>query len=151
MSLNEEVEMLRKITLFSKVDPPKLKLLAFASERITFDSGQALCVQGDPGDSAFIIMEGSADVLVDTPKGPLTVASVGKSDIVGEIAILCDVPRTATVKATSRLIALRISKDLFYQMVNEFPQMAVQIMRELAMRLDRSNRKLREAMSRAPG
>lgn len=151
MSLNEEVEMLRKIPLFGKVDPSKLKLLAFASERIVFDAGQDLCRQGDPGDSAFIIMEGGADVLVDTPKGPITVASMGKSDIVGEIAILCDVPRTATVKATSKLTALKISKDLFYQMVNEFPQMAVQVMRELAMRLDRSNRKLREAMSRQPG
>lgn len=151
MSLNEEVEMLRKIPLFGKVDPSKLKLLAFASERIVFDVGQDLCRQGDPGDSAFIIMDGSADVLVDTPKGAITVANMGKSDIVGEIAILCDVPRTATVKATSKLTALKISKDLFYQMVNEFPQMAVQVMRELAMRLDRSNRKLREAMSRAPG
>jgi len=151
MSLNEEVEMLRKIPLFGKVDPSKLKLLAFASERIVFDAGQDLCRQGDPGDSAFIIMDGSADVLVDTPKGAITVANMGKSDIVGEIAILCDVPRTATVKATSKLTALKISKDLFYQMVNEFPQMAVQVMRELAMRLDRSNRKLREAMSRAPG
>ncbi|MBM3554238.1 MAG: cyclic nucleotide-binding domain-containing protein [Alphaproteobacteria bacterium] len=151
MSLNEEVELLRKITLFGKIEPAKLKLLAFASERIVYDGGQALCVQGETGDAAYIIMEGAADVIVETPKGPLTVASLGKNDIVGEIAILCDVPRTATVQAKERLIALKISKDLFYRMVNEFPQMAVEIMRELAMRLDRANRRLREAVAKASG
>ena len=151
MSLNEEVDILRKITLFSKVDPAKLKLLAFASERMVFDAGQALCVQGDSGDSAYIIMEGEADIIVATPKGPLIVASIGKNAIVGEIAILCDVPRTATVQAKTKLVALKIAKDLFYRMVNEFPQMAVEIMRELAMRLDGANRKLREAISRPPG
>lgn len=149
MSLNEEVELLRNIPLFSKIEPSKLKLLAFTSERLTYGEGQDLVVQGDIGDSAYIIVAGSADVILQTPDGPLKVASVGKNDIIGEIAILCDVPRTATVRASSEVTTLRISKELFFQLVNEFPQMAVEIMRELASRLDRANAKLREAVSAA--
>ena len=149
MSLNEEVELLRNIPLFSKIEPSKLKLLAFTSERLTYGDGQDLVVQGDMGDSAYIIVAGTADIIVETPDGPLTVASVGKNDIIGEIAILCDVPRTATVRASSEVTTLRISKELFFQLVNEFPQMAVEIMRVLALRLDIATKKLREAMSAA--
>lgn len=145
MSLNEEVELLRNIPMFARIEPSKLKLLAFTSERLTFQSGQDLCVQGGDGDSAFIIIEGDADVIVDSPNGPLTVAAMGRNDVVGEIAILCDVPRTATVRATTDLTALKISKDLFFRLVTEFPQMAVEIMRVLATRLNVTTAQLLQA------
>ena len=142
MSLNEEVELLRNIPMFANIEPSKLKLLAFTSERMTFKSGDTLFKQGEAGDSAYVIIGGEANVIVDTPKGPLTVAKLKRNDIVGEIAILCDVPRTATVQAASKLEAMVIAKDLFFRLVMEFPQMAVEIMRELARRLDATNRKL---------
>ncbi len=142
MSLTEEVELLRNIPLFARIEPSKLKLLAFTSERLTFHPGQDLMVQGDIGDAAYIIIDGNADVIVNTPNGPLTVANAGKNDFVGEIAILCDVPRTATVKAQGELTALKISKDLFFRLVGEFPQMAVEIMRVLALRLEKMTSQL---------
>ena len=147
MSLAEEVALLRKIPLFSNVEESKLKLLAFTSERMVFNPGDVLFNQDQMGDAAYIIMEGRADVIVNTPNGPLTVAQVGKNDFVGEIAILCDVPRTATVKASSELVTLCISKELFFRLVTEFPQMAVEIMRVLAQRLEKTTRQLREAVT----
>ena len=142
MSLNEEVGLLRNIPMFANIEPSKLKLLAFTSERMAFKDGDFLFRQGEQGDSAYVIIGGEADVIVDTPNGPLTVAKLKRNDIVGEIAILCDVPRTATVKAASKLEAMVIAKDLFFRLIMEFPQMAVEIMRELARRLDATNRKL---------
>ncbi|MEZ5668219.1 MAG: Crp/Fnr family transcriptional regulator [Alphaproteobacteria bacterium] len=148
MSLQEEVELLRRIPLFAKLEPSKLKLLAFTSERLSFDRGQALFRQGDPGDAAYIIIDGAAAVEVDSPSGPIRVATLGRNDFVGEIAILCDVPRTATVIADSDVVTLRISKDLFFRLITEFPQMAVEIMRELAHRLELTTANLREVMNR---
>jgi CRP/FNR family transcriptional regulator, cyclic AMP receptor protein len=145
MSLNEEVELLRGVPLFAKIEPSKLKLLAFTSERLTFAANQVLFNQGDIGDAAYVIIDGQADVVVQTPNGPLTVAKVGKNAFVGEIAILIDVPRTATIRATTRLETLKISKDLFFRLVKEFPEMAVEIMRELARRLEAMNVRLAEA------
>ncbi len=145
MSLNEEVEILRNIPIFSKIEPSKLKLLAFTSERITFQADQAIVQQGEAGDSMYIIVEGSADVIVDTISGPLTVATFGNNDFFGETAILCDVPRTATVQAKSELIALRIAKELFFRLGTEFPQMAFEVMREIALRLDRTTNELQQA------
>ncbi len=135
MSIEQEVEILRKIPLFANIDSAKLKLMCFASQRLTFTAGQSLCDQGDAGESAFIIIEGDADIVVQN-NGPLVVAQVGKNDIIGEIAILCDVPRTASVVATSELTALEITKDLFFRMVTDFPEMGVEIMRVLAHRLE---------------
>jgi CRP/FNR family transcriptional regulator, cyclic AMP receptor protein len=151
MSLNEEVELLRNIPIFARIEPAKLKLLAFASERITYSDGQELFSEGDPGDAAYIIMEGEAEVIVGGPAAPIKVATMKRNDIVGEIAILCDVPRTATVRAVGTLVTLKIAKDLFYRLVTEFPQMAVEIMRELAHRLERMNVQLRETYARQAG
>lgn len=147
MSLNEEVELLRNIPLFAKLEPSKLKLLAFTSERITYEADQVLFRQGDVGDAAYIIIEGAAKVLVDTDQGEIEVAALGRNDIVGEIAILCDVPRTATVKASAKTVTLRITKDLFFRLVAEFPEMSVEIMRELASRLEHTTQQLREALA----
>ena len=149
MSLNEEVELLRNIPMFANIEPSKLKLLAFTSERLTFSEGDYLFSQGDSGDAAFIIVDGEADVMIDTPDGPLTVAHFRKNDIVGEIAILTDVPRTATVRASTRLETMVISKELFFRLVMEFPQIAVEIMRELAKRLEATNARLRTLSSHA--
>ena len=145
MALNEEVEALRAIPLFQRIEASKLRLLAFTSERVRFQPGDLVVEEGDIGDAAYIVLEGAAEVLVETPQGPLKVAEVGRNDIVGEIAILIDVPRTATVRTTEAMTALRISKELFFRLVAEFPQMAVEIMRELAQRLDRTTNDLREA------
>lgn len=146
MSLEEEVKLLRKIPLFANIEPSKLKLLAFTSERLSFEPEQVLFSQGDMGDAAYIIIDGEADIIIDTSGGPIIVATAKRNDIIGEIAILCDVPRTATVRAKSDLVTLVISKELFFRMVAEFPQMAVEIMRELAQRLENTNTKLREAL-----
>jgi CRP-like cAMP-binding protein len=145
MSIKEETEALKRIPLFSKLDPAKLKLLAFMSQRLSFEPGQAVFAQGDPGDAAYIVLDGEAAILIDTPGGAVEIARLTRNQIVGEIAILCDVPRTAHVRAAGD--CLKIEKDDFMALVNEFPSMGVEIMRELARRLDKTNQQLRQAMS----
>jgi CRP-like cAMP-binding protein len=149
MTLHQDVEALRKIPFFAKIEPAKLKLLAFTSEHVEFGAGDAVCRQGETGDAAYIVLEGAAEVLVDTPSGTLKVATLGPNDIVGEIAILCDVPRTATVRATTdRVVTLKISKDGFFNLVTQFPQVGVEIMHELASRLHQTTQSLTELSTR---
>lgn len=138
MGLDEEVRLLKEIPLFSKIEPSKLKFLAFTSRRMTFGEGQYLFHQGDPGDAAYIIIDGDVDVLIEGPEGEIPITRLGKYDLVGEIAIIVDVPRTASVRAVGELTTLVISKELFSRMLAEFPQIAVEIMRELALRLERT-------------
>jgi CRP-like cAMP-binding protein len=117
------------------------------SERVAFDPGMRLFRQGDPGDAAYLIIAGEAEVVAETPAGPLVLATLGANEIVGEMAILGNVPRAATVRAKGRLTTLRISKEPFMRMVREFPSMAVAMMQELAERLAATNNQLSAAQA----
>jgi CRP/FNR family transcriptional regulator, cyclic AMP receptor protein len=139
MSLKREYEMLRRVPIFAGIEPAKLKLLAFMCERVGFDPGNRLMQQGDAADAAYLIVDGHAEVILETPSGPLIMATVGANEIVGEVGILGNAPRAATVRAKDRLTALRIPKEAFMRMVRECPTIAVSIMQELAQRLHRSN------------
>lgn len=146
--LNEEVRALRQVPLFAGVSPNRLKLLAFSSERVSYRPGDALCLQGDVGDAAFVILSGRAEVLVDSPKGQSRVAEVADNAVVGEIAILCETPRTATVKATTQVEALRIGKENFVKLMTDFPETTIEVMRVLAERLTRTTAELAAARAR---
>lgn len=145
MLLKDEVGMLRKVPLFSGVEPAKLKLLAFTSDRVSYSAGQVLFSQGDEGDAAYVILSGTADILVQSETGEIKVAELEPNAIVGEIAILCDVSRTATVRAAEPLEALRIRKDHFLRLLREFPEMTVEIVRVLANRLSHTTAELIDA------
>jgi CRP/FNR family transcriptional regulator, cyclic AMP receptor protein len=147
MLLKDEVDLLRKVPLFAHLDPAKLKLLAFTSTRASFKPGQELFHQGDEGDAAYLILSGEADVVADTPSGEVPVATVGQNAIIGEIAILCEVPRTASVRAVSQLETLKIEKEHFLRLIREFPDMGVEIMRELGQRLTKTTAELSQARS----
>ena len=145
MTIETEVQSLRQVSMFREIDPAKLKLLAFTSERAVFQAEEILFHQGDAADSAYIIVAGEVAIDVESPGGGSTrVAKLGKDQIVGEIGILADVPRTATVTATSPTTTLKISKELFFRMVSDFPTMAVEVMRVLAHRMETTNALLRQ-------
>ena len=149
MSLQQEFEVLRRVPFFAdaNIDPARLKLLAFLSERVNYHDGDILCRQGEAGDTAYLIIEGAVDIILEGPEGPLIVATLGANEIVGEMSILTGALRAATVRAKGKLVALRIAKEPFMRMVREFPTMAVSIMQELAHRVEANNNQLRAALS----
>ena len=143
MTLTEEVAALKKHPFFEKIDSSRLKLLAFASERQSFLTDQFLVREGEIGACAYLILHGRAEVLFQTEHGFFKVGEVGKNDVVGEISILCDVPRLASIRALTEIDALKISKDVFLSMAHEFPDMALEIIRVLGSRLDHSSRMIK--------
>lgn len=142
MTLDAEVSSLRQVPMFRDIDPSRLKLLAFTSEHVQFSKGQRLFAQGDAADAAYVILDGRADVVLANPTGAVKVAELGRNDLVGEMGILSDAPRSATVVATEPSSVLRIDKRVFFELLNQFPQMSIAIMRELANRLERTNAQL---------
>ena len=142
MTLETEVQSLRQVPMFRDVDPARLKLLAFTSERVQFAGGQRFFSQGNPSNAAYVILDGRASVLLNTPGGDIQVAELGSNALVGEMGILSDTPRSATIMAAERTTALRIDKRVFLELLAQFPQMSLAIMRELAKRLERTNAQL---------
>lgn len=142
MSLQEELEAIKRIPLFSKVDGARLKLLAFASDRLTFADGQFFFHAGDQCDGAYVILEGEAEVLAGEANA--LVAKLGPNDLIGEIGMICNKPRSAGVRALGDVTVLRIPTDVFMPMLTEFPAMAMEVAVELAHRLDRTTQQLAE-------
>jgi CRP-like cAMP-binding protein len=143
VSLEQEFELIRRVPIFSTIDPAMLKLLCFSSDRLTYEEGQLMFRAGDPPDSAYIVLEGAVDISVPTPKGPLIVNTLGRNDVIGEIGIFGDVPRTATATARTRLEVLRISRDVFVNVIRGNPDAAIALIRILADRLARTTAQLR--------
>lgn len=135
MSLATEVELIRHVPVFSAIGPAKQKLLCFSSDRLTFEAGQVMFREGDAADAAYVVIDGTVEITVQTPGGPLLVNTLGQSDVVGEAAIFGDVPRTATATAKTRVEALRVCKDLFLELVRDNADAAMQLNRILATRL----------------
>jgi len=138
--LGQDVELLASIPFFAGLDRSKLKLLAFASERQKLEAGEVLFNQGDLGDAAFVTVEGNFDILVSTPEGPVKVASAASGDVIGELALLCDAPRTATLRAVDNVTVLQIAKDVFLQLVHDNAEIGANLTRVIAGRLEKMMR-----------
>lgn len=148
--LNTEVDLLRRVPLFAGIEPARLKLLAYTSDVVTYRESQVLFKRGDVGDAAYVIIKGDAEVIVPSGGSEIPIAVLHDGDFVGEIAILCDTPRNATVRAKSELKALRIRKEPFFELLHQFPEMAVEMTRLLAERLTRTTAELVEAKRQLP-
>jgi len=128
---------LRKIPLFRRLNESNLQLLAFTSETRVYRPGES-----EQSDEAYIILTGRVGVEVDTGTGPSEVAQLGKNELIGEIAVLCGTARSATVVAIEEVRVLRIDKSTFFRLMREFPEIAEEVMRVLALRLERTTREL---------
>jgi CRP-like cAMP-binding protein len=147
MSLEQEVELIRQFPIFAKIQPAMQKLLCFSAERLTYAPAQVIFKAGDMGDAAYIVIDGKVEITVPSPAGAIVVNTLGRNDIIGEIAIFGDVPRTATAIAQSRVEALKISKELFTKIIRENPDAALELIRVLAGRLANTTAQLSRTMS----
>ena len=138
MDLTTEAEMLHKVPMFSNLELSKLKLLAFTSELCTFDGGEVLFEAGDAADSAYVIMEGEVEIVVETGAGPVVEGVLGPNELFGELGVLTNSPRSATIRARDGLVALRISDEMFLKLLAENPEAALDVMRQLSDKLVRS-------------
>src|SRR5690606_24435016 len=133
MTIEDEIRTLQQIPMFRDLDASKLKLMAFAGQRITCRKGDLLFEEGDPPDAVYIILDGEGEVVL---------ARLGRNELIGEIGVLCNKCRNARIVASSDVQALRIEKMTFMQIVQQVPKLAMAIIRELSERLEHANERL---------
>jgi MFS family permease len=113
----EELRLLRANPLFSPLSAPVIESLAAALQPEAHVAGEIIVRQGDPGDRYFLLDRGAARVEVD---GRL-VSTLGPGDGFGEIALLRDVPRTATVQAIDDVGVFSLARDQFLAALTGVP------------------------------
>ena len=130
-----DIAVVRALPLFAGVDAARLKLLVFTSRRLLFPKGGVLLRQGDPSDSAYVIIEGVVEAQWESAEGRVALNQIGKNSIVGELGIVSQAPRSATVRAVTDVVALRIRGDVLLSLIAEFPDIALAIMRDQTRRM----------------
>jgi serine phosphatase RsbU (regulator of sigma subunit) len=98
--------------------------------------------QGEAGDCAYLVLDGALDVIVETPIGEVVMATLGPQQIVGEIAVFSQVPRTATVRARADSELLKLSRAAIGKVIAKHPEAAIGLLAALGRRVAALNRPL---------
>ena len=126
-----KVQALKRAPLFEGLSKKELTDLARVTEDLEVPAGDVLCKEGETGQEFFVIVDGETDI---TSKGK-RVAARGGGDFVGEIALLEDTTRTATVTAKTPLRVFVLTGQDFRRLVRENPGVEQKVMRALARRV----------------
>jgi HEAT repeat protein/predicted MFS family arabinose efflux permease len=136
ISLMERVLFLRRVPLFADLQPAELKQVASIAQERLFSDGEAICRQGEAGEEMFIVISGEARVVVETEGGQSRdLARRRPGEVVGEMAIITQEPRMASVLAAGPVRLLSIDRRSFEGMLRERPETGLAVMRVLSQRL----------------
>jgi CRP/FNR family transcriptional regulator, cyclic AMP receptor protein len=126
-----KVELLRGVPLFAGCSKSELQQIASLADELDLGEGATLSREGERGREFIVVAEGTVRV---TRNGK-TVRDLGSGDFIGEIALVADVPRTATVTATSPVRLLVVTDRAFRSVLDQMPSIATKVLQSLGERL----------------
>lgn len=122
MTPGDVLEALRSVELFARLDETVLAQLASVVRPRTYNKGQLVFVEGDPGDSLLVLVSGSVTVFRTAPSGERAgLAVLEPPEVLGEVSLLDGAPRSASVEATAATIALALSRAEFLALLRSQP------------------------------
>jgi CRP/FNR family transcriptional regulator, cyclic AMP receptor protein len=128
---NAKVELIKRVPLFSHCSKKELGLIARIADEIDLPEGKTLMREGDRGREFFVLVEGSAEVRRANRK----VSTLGGGDFFGEIALVSQRPRTATVTTTSPARTLVVTEQSFRSLLDRAPDVQRKVLQALADRV----------------
>jgi CRP-like cAMP-binding protein len=129
---NDATQLLQRVPLFSGLDPRELETIARTVHERTFEAGDTVAQQGEGGVGFFVIRDGEAKVEIDGNE----IRRLGPGDHFGEIALIAEGPRTATVTAESQLRCYGLTPWEFRPLVQTNASIAWKLLQALAKRLE---------------
>jgi CRP/FNR family transcriptional regulator, cyclic AMP receptor protein len=129
--MDTKIELLKQVPLFAGCSKRELQQISHLADEVRVPAGYALTNEGASGHELVVIVDGAADVRRRGRK----VNTVGSGDFVGEIALVADVPRTATVTTTEPSHALVLTRRDFRGLMKRVPSIQAKVLEALASRL----------------
>jgi len=134
----DKTELLARVPLFQDLSKKELSALAGAAKEVSHPAGAVLATEGEQGLGFFLIVDGTAKVTVNGR----TRRKLGPGDSFGEISLLDEGPRTATVTAETAIQLLGITSWVFKRVITANPQVAMKMLKTLASILRSSSREV---------
>ena len=128
---NAKVELIRSVPLFSHCSKKELAAIASQADELALPEGRVLVRQGERGREFVVMIDGTADVHRDGRR----INQLGPGEFLGEIALLSDAPRTATVTTTSQVRILVLTDAAFKRVTTELPAVLRKLLTALSERL----------------
>jgi CRP/FNR family transcriptional regulator, cyclic AMP receptor protein len=126
-----KVDLISRVPLFAGCSKKELGMIANLADLIEFPEGKTLMKEGQSGFEFFILVEGGVRV----SGGERQLRDLAPGDWVGEIALIANVPRTATVVTTSPLRALVLTRGAFSQLIGDVPSISAKVLAALGERI----------------
>jgi putative ABC transport system ATP-binding protein len=140
----ERVFLLQGAELFRRVPIQDLVVIAQLCQEVTFKSGERFIQAGDEGDCLYILATGEASVVMEGV-GQIAVSKQG--DVIGEMAIISNNPRSASCVALADITALKITHADFWALMEENPAVTLSVLQVIVKRLDDTLLQLRSQTS----
>lgn len=115
-----------------------------------YEDGQCIVQVGETGNCMYVVQKGKVDVLASDSDGEMLLATLGKGDVFGEMALFTKHSRSATVRAHGEARVLTVDKRGFFRRVQEDPSLAFRILQTMSQRIEELDKKLLEANVRQP-
>jgi signal transduction histidine kinase len=138
-------DFLRRFDLFAGLSETDLDSLARDAEPLTVTAHEVLIQEGAPGDSAYVILDGEFEVIKKSEAQDIVIAVREPGEVFGEMALLEEAPRAATVRAVRESRVLKISGEAFQQMISGSPSAALAILKTVSHRLRQNEALLRQS------
>lgn len=138
------IDTLRRIPLFAELSEADLTWLAARAEPVIVGSGETLIEEGQAGDAAYIVLEGEFDVIKQSGHQSIVIAVRNKGEVFGEMALIDQTPRSATVRAKRESRLLKIGGDAFQELLAHSPSASLSIMRTVSRRLRQNDALVRQ-------
>lgn len=135
MSLDRDVQLLKRVALFDVLDVEQLQLLAFNAELRQFRAGDILFEEGASASSAFVIIDGEVSLTQSDASAGTGPRYFGPGTIIGEMAMIANSNRPATARAETHGELFVIPRQLFRRILDEFPETAVRLQKKITARL----------------
>ena len=146
----EDLEVIRKLDFFEPLDHGIVKNIARQCFDKDFAPGDFIIRQGEPGLGLYFISAGHVRVDVDDQGSRITVAELGPGDCVGELSIVDEKSRSASVVCVESTKCLLLTRDSFSHLMNKHPQIAIQMVKALAARLRAANARMVRTRAGSP-
>lgn len=136
MTLEADISRLRELPVFRTLPPPRLKLVALMGEKLHFDAGTLIIAEGETPEGVYVVLQGELEISHEGPgrhgnRLPLL------SSLIGDVPLLSGKSYVGAVTARTDVTALRLPKDLFFELLETIPDFSLALSRDLASRLYR--------------